>query len=207
MTDVDSRDTYSDVEVEDQLLEALTDANKARLIAIFTTMGCDALADMSGQEVLHHVIVKVLAMERKWPKGEEAISYLIMTGNSVISNESEKRKHQHNVESVESYLSLPERERDFVDAATATAHPASHVALQEGQSNALVSEWITKIMELFSDDEEVNCFIEKKLENIVKARILVLCGFSDQVYRNVEKRIKYKVRNRFPNGFPWWEVT
>jgi len=210
MTDTDPGTHYSDVEVEDQLQKALTNANMARLIAIFRTMGCDALAGMSGEEVLHHVIMKVLeTKDRKWPKSVQAMSYLIQTGRSEISNESDKRKrkHQYNIESVEDFLSLPERERDSVSAFVTVSHPPSHVALQENQSRALVSEWIAKVLELFSDDAEVNCFIEKKLESIVKARILVLCGFSDQVYRNIEKRIKYTVRNRFPNGLPWWEVT
>ena len=207
MTDMDSEAHYSNVEVEDQLVETLTDANMARLILIFTNKGCDALADMSGEEVLHQVIIKVLVLERKWPKEEPAMSYLIQTGKSLISNESEKRKYQHNVESVEDYISKLESKHDSVSAAATDTHPPPHMALQADQSSTLVSEWVAKILKLFSDDEEANCFIEKKLANIVKAQILVLCGFSDQVYRNVEKRIKYKVRNRFPNGFPWWDVT
>lgn len=205
--DLDSDANYSEVEVEDQLLEILTDDNTVRLIMIFTAKGCEDLAGMSGQEVLHQVIMKVLGMERKWPRDIQAISYLIETGKSVINNESVKRKRLHSVESVEDYISKPGSEHESVSAEAIATHPPSYMMLQSEQSSAIVTEWVDKIMALFSDDVEANCFMEKKLANIAKAQILVLCDFSDQVYRNIEKRVKYKVKNRFPNGLPWWEIT
>jgi hypothetical protein len=76
---------------------------------------------------------------------------------------------------------------------------------QSGSSNCLL-EWITKIQNLFEQDKDASCFINQKLAEQKKKKILILCEFTEQVYRNVEKRIKDKARKRFPNGFPWWEI-
>jgi len=69
-----------------------------------------------------------------------------------------------------------------------------------------VSEWVEKILQLFISDKEATCYLKQKLESIKKAMILTICEFNEQIYRNVEKRIKDKARKQFPKGIPWWEI-
>lgn len=86
------------------------------------------------------------------------------------------------------------------------SYPPAEMGIEHGQSENVITTWIQEIQELFEDDHEADCFIKQKLNRQKKSRILILCEFADQVYRNVEKRVKDKVKKRFPSGFPWWEI-
>ena len=190
---------YSEIEVED-LLYNLKEADIARVLQVYRTLGCSARAGLSEHDILNHVVVKALSLERRWPRDVNVISYLIETGKSIVSNEEEK------------YTKLkitPTVDEEILKTTSATAtlhHPSAETHVENIQSDNLIATWISKIQQLFENDPDAECFINQKLNDQKKSRILVLCNFTDQVYRSVEKRVKDKVRKRFPNGLPLWEA-
>lgn len=196
---------YSEIEVQD-FLSNLGDADIARLLQIFRARGCSARAGLSNHDVLNHAINQILSHERTWPRDVSTISYLANSGRSIISNEESKRSKLIVMPTIDE---LSEVDAELLKPENATnklAHSAAEIHIEQAQSNNIITEWINKIHQLFEEDQDAICFIKEKLAEQKKSKILVLCEFTDQVYRNVEKRIKDKVRKRFPNGLPWWEI-
>ena len=197
--DTNSSPHYSEIEVQD-LLYNLKEADIARVLQVYRTTGCLARAGLSEHDILNHVVVKALSLERRWPRDVNTISYLIETGKSIVSNEEEKYTKLKVTSTVDD---------EMLKTSSTTAmlyHPSAEKHIEHIQSDNLIATWISKIQQLFENDPEAECFINQKLNDQKKSRILVLCEFTDQVYRTVEKRVKDKVRKRFPNGLPWWEV-
>jgi hypothetical protein len=195
--------TYTYIEVQ-ELLNSLSKADITRLIQIYRNMGCEQRAGLTAHDVIYEVTCKVLAMERVWPKDVDVLPYLVETGRSVISNEMKKYGREVSIDSV--VISGDDVDPNTEESCIEVNHPSPEVQAVKHQVNAKIEEWIMKIQELFVDDSDATCFISQKLAEIKKAAILLVCKFTDQSYRNVEKRIKDKVRKRFPNGLPWWEI-
>ena len=150
--------------------------------------------------------MKALSLERRWPRDVEAISFFIETGKSVISNEEEKHSKLIITPTADELLAANDDSPVPTSAIAKLSHAPAESVIEHGQSENLITSWIQKIQKLFEDDPEADCFITQKLNEQKKSATLILCGFTDQVYRNVEKRVKDKVSKRFPNGLPWWEV-
>lgn len=195
---------YSEIEVQD-CLDNLEEADIARALQTYRTLGCHARSGLSDRDVLGQVIVKALSLERRWPRDVKSISFLIETGRSIISNEEGKYSKLTTTPAFDE-LSVVDETSKPTRTGAKLSNPAAEAYIEQTQSDSVISEWINKIHEMFLDDQEASCFIRGKLAEYKKAEILALCEFVDQVYRNVEKRIKDKVRKRFPNGLPWWEV-
>lgn len=193
--------TYTEVL---ELLEAISKADVARLIQAYSLCGCDTRAGMSANEVLAEVAQKVLAGERAWPRSEKTLPYFLETGRSVISNEEKKYGRVDTTEPGQIEIDGVASDRPESLHEGTKVSPETHLAHSQKQS--ILSEWIVKIQQLFADDVDATCFMEKKLAEMKKAAILVACKFTDQGYRTTEKRIKDKIRKRFPKGFPWWEI-
>ena len=196
---------YSEVEVQD-LLDNLTEPDMARSFQVYRILGCNARSGMSERDVLNQVIVKALSLERRWPKDVKTIVFLIETGKSIISNEEEKYSKFIATPAIDELSNVNEGSSKPTSTTTQLSHEPAETHIEQSQSDNIIAIWICKIQQLFENDPEANCFINQKLNGQKKSRILILCGFTDQVYRNVEKKIKDKVRKRFPNGFPWWEI-
>ena len=202
MNDANKSDThYSEIEVHD-LLGCLGDADIVRLLQVFQTLGCAARTGLSNQDVLGHVVGQALALERPWPRNVNAAAYLIQSGKSLISNEETKRAKLLTTSTFDE-VALGE---DVSRAVADLSHAAPEAHIELSQSSDIVMGWIAQIQQLFEEDDDASCFIKQKLDAQKKAKILILCVLTDQVYRNVEKRIKDKVKKRFPNGLPWWEI-
>lgn len=196
---------YTEIEVQD-LLDSLREADIARLFQIYRTLGCSARAGLSEHDVLGHAISQALSQERPWPRDLNAISYLKQSGRSIISNEEEKRSKLIITPTIDELSTVNDEYLKPTSAIAKLSHPVAETHIEQVQSNSVITGWINKIQQLFEGDQDASCFIRGKLAEQKKAKILILCKFTDQVYRNVEKRIKDKVRKRFPNGLPWWEV-
>ncbi|AXS84539.1 hypothetical protein D0851_16835 [Marinobacter sp. Arc7-DN-1] len=194
---------YTFAEVQ-QLLGTLTTADIARLLQAYRISGCDARAGMSSNDVLSEVAQAVLTMERAWPRRTETIPYLLMTGRSVISNEEKKYSRTESTDSTRIETGDIALQKPELSADHSMRSPEIQVA--KAQKKSTMNEWIDRIRQLFVDDEDAKCFLTQKLAELKKAAILVACNFTDQGYRAVEKRIKDKVRKRFPKGLPWWEI-
>lgn len=206
MNDMDNAVThYAEMEVQEQL-ECIKDVDFARLLQIYRILGCEARAGLSGHDVLARVVEQALSLERSWPRGLPSLSYLTQSGRSIISNAEEKHSKLVITATIDD-LSSGDDEASKPSSATAKlADPAPEIHIEATQSKAIIAEWICKIQQLFEEDSDASCFIKQKLASQKKSKILILCEFTEQAYRNVEKRIKDKVRKRFPNGLPWWEV-
>lgn len=196
---------YSEIEVQD-LLQNLTRSDIARSLQIYRTLGCYARAGLSEDDVLGQVVLKALSLDRRWPRNIETISFLVTTGKSIISNEAEKQAKLIITPTIDQLLTSKDDALIPTSATTKLSHAPAESTIEYSQSENAVTTWTQKVKQLFEDDPEAHCFIKQKLNEQKKSAILILCVFTDQVYRNVEKRIKDKVRKRFPNGLPWWEV-
>lgn len=197
---------YSEIEIQD-LLANLSESDIARLLQIYRTLGCAARAGLSEHDVLSTVVVKTFELERQWPRDVKAISFLIETGRSVISNEEERHSKLVVTATVDELFDVNDDTLKPTSATAKFSHPSAESHIEHSQSDNIIATWIQKIQQLFKDDVEADCFIREKLNEQKKSQILVLCEFTDQVYRNVEKRVKDKVKKRFPNGLPWWEIA
>lgn len=204
MMDKDAKQHFSDIEVQDKLAE-LTELELARICQIYRQDGCEGRAGMSDSDVLNEVVTKVLACERRWPVGERMVPFLVMTGRSIISNEEEKRSPMVYTDTTENVID-GDSEMSIAPLMKLSSAPAE-LPIEEMESAKIISSWIVKINEIFETDEDAMCYLKSHLAKVVKAKILTLCNFTDQVYRNVEKRIKDKMRKRFPEGIKWWEIT
>jgi len=203
--DISTAAHYSAIEVQD-LLDNLAEPDIARLLQVYRILGCTARTGLSEHDVLGQVVVKALSLERLWPRDVKAISFFIETGKSVISNEEEKHSRLIVIPTVDELLAVDDESLRPTSATAKLSHAPAETSIEHCQSENLITTWVRKIQQLFEGDPEADCFIKKKLDEQKKSRILILCEFTDQVYRNVEKRVKDKVRKRFPNGLPWWEV-
>ncbi|MEW8294868.1 MAG: hypothetical protein AB2651_05005 [Candidatus Thiodiazotropha sp.] len=201
-----SGEHFSDIEVQDQL-ENLADSDIARALQVYRVLGCTARTGLTEHDVFDQVVMKTLSRERLWPRDVSATHFLIQTGKSVISNEEEKHAKLIHTPTVDELMTTNECGLTPTSATDKLCHAPSETCIEHSQSENMVATWIEKIQQLFKDDPEADCFLKHKLEEQKKSRILVLCDFTDQIYRNVEKRIKDKVRKRFPNGLPWWELN
>lgn len=194
--------TYTYTEVQ-ALLASIRKTDIARLHQIYRVMGCEARAGLDVNDVFSEVVCKVLAMERTWPREQDTLAYFVETGRSIISNG--EKKHVREVATDPAVM-----DETAVDPHAAApwrvVTPALDIQLAQCQADATLDQWLGKIKELFIGDEDATCFITQKLAEMKKAAILIACKFTDQVYRNVEKRIKDKVRKGFPQGLPWWEI-
>jgi len=195
---------YSIIEVEEQI-SMLEEAGVTRLLNVYRTLGCEQRARLADVDVLHHVITQALELERRWPRDLNIITYLAKSGRSFIDNESKKSASKATTASIDDFLHGESLAAD-TSAMAKLSHSSTQECVENHQTSSLIAEWMEKIRQLFVDDKDANCFIEQKLEEMKKSKIMTFCEFSDQIYRNVEKRIKDKVRKRFPNGFPWWSV-
>lgn len=203
--DTSTADHYSEIEVQD-LLDNLAAPDIARALQVYRTLGCCARTGLSEFDVLGQVVIKALSLERRWPRSVKAISFLIETGKSVISNEEEKHSKLIVTPTVDELLTVNDDSLMPTSATAKLSHVPAESGIEHFQSENFITTWVRKIQQLFEDDPEADCFIKQKLNEQKKSRILILCEFTDQVYRNVEKRVKDKVKKRFPNGLPWWEM-
>lgn len=195
--------TYTYIEVQ-ALLISLSESDITRLLQTYHVMGCEPRAGLAAHDVFSEVACKVLAMGRAWPREVDTLPYLVETGRSVISNE--EKKHVREVAADPDVIDGVEVEPHAAAPWMGVVSPSPDNQTAQCQTDATLDEWTGKIQELFVGDEDATCFITKKLDEMKKAAILLACEFTEQVYRNVEKRIKDKVRKRFPQGFPWWEI-
>lgn len=199
MEQIDKNHPYTFSEVKKRL-DGLTEADITRLLQAYSVMGCEARAGLASRDVLHEVCRKALALDRVWPRHLEAVPYLIESGHSEISNEVKKYSRHVFTES-------DQMEGEGGIHPLALAHPSPEAKLAQYQSETQLADWIKKIQDLFANDGDATCYITQKLAEMKKAAILLACRFTDPIYRNVEKRIKDKIRKRFPKGFPWWELS
>lgn len=159
---------------------------------------------MSGSDVMNEVITKVLACERRWPVGEPIVPFLVMTGRSIISNEEEKRVLMAYTDNMEAFIN-EDNEMSVIPLMKLSSAPAER-PIEKKESENIILKWMQVINEIFEADKDAMCYVEGHLAQEAKSKILLLCNFTDQVYRNVEKRIKDKMRKRFPKGIAWWEI-
>ncbi len=203
--DTSTASHYNEIEIQD-LIDNLEDADVARSLQVYRTLGCAARSGLSEQDVFGQVVVKALSLERRWPRNLKAISFFVETGKSIISNEEEKHSKLTVTATIDELIAVDDESLKPTSATARFSHEPAEVRIEHSQSENIITTWFQKIQQLFEDDAQANCFIKQKIQEHKKSRILLLCDFTDQVYRNVEKRIKGKVRKRFPSGLPWWEI-
>lgn len=204
-TGIDSTDYYQAHEVQD-LLAAMSDTERTQILISYKLLGCEQRVGFTPMDVYGQVVEGALSMSRKWKKGLSAVTFFRNTGRSVISNESERCKQTMLVPTIGAeYDDTGELGRDL-DMSNISPHESEQQIAEQRESDEIIKQWCEKVMGYFEQDEQALCFLRHKFDERKKIAILQLCCFTDQVYRNVVKRVKDKLRKRIPNGLPWWEI-
>lgn len=181
------------------LIEGLSGLEIIRLKKHYELKGCQIRAGLSAEDVFQEVALKALEMARAWPAGLSALNYFAETGRSIISNEESKYSRVSTLPNQDIEASALYEQ----DAIRSSAQGASH---QDGTSHFdFFDKLIAQIMEVFEGDEAASCYLRQKLREEKKSIILTICKLTEEGYKNVVSRIKYKMRNMYPNGIPWEE--
>lgn len=195
--DTENQEHHTLPEVQ-ELIEQLTDADILRLYGAFRAKGCRSRAGMTEHDVFQEVAIKALEMERAWPVGLSPMKFFSVTGLSIISNEGKKHSK---------LSSLPDPD-DISPSENGTSilgfgefQPSDHSNGFEDPDS--VDAVISHILGIFDGDAEADCYLRQKLEEAKKSLILKICKLSEDGYKNVVNRIKYKMRKAYPNGIPW----
>tara|TARA_Y100000052_G_C2939707_1_gene79807 strand:+ start:138 stop:833 length:696 start_codon:yes stop_codon:yes gene_type:complete len=228
--DTDEIDRYSTVEIEDLLSNLVQDkASLARIYRFYEGLGCELRIGLTARDIMGEVWVDTLSGKRVWKRGIDALKHFKEVGRSIISNTEEKIGQLEFIESEEHLcgdsgavsmatekLSILypnesgiEHSRRVVKhmVSVKSSNPSPDILLIEHQKGLTIGEWTTKLLDLFSGDNDALCYLKQFLsDNTVKSKIMIACSFSESVYGNVRKRIKDKVWKRFPNGINWWEI-
>ncbi len=195
--DTDNQENHSLPEVQ-ELIEQLTEADICRLYKFFIAKGCVSRAGMAGLDVFQEVATRALEMRRAWPVGLSPTKFFSMTGESIISNEEKKYSKAS---------SMPDPDdikRDDIDMSIMGFGGAQENRVPNGFEDPYsVDRIIEHILEIFDGDAEADCYLRNKLKESKKALILEICRLSEDGYKNVVNRIKYKMRKAYPNGIPW----
>lgn len=201
--DEKKQEYYAQHEIQD-ILETMDRIQIARMWTMYEASGCEQRTAMTSEDVFNQVVLGALTT-RRWKKDISVEVFFRMTGKSIIDNESKKRANQ-GILSTSALGDEQDNELNRTARFTVSVPQSSQQSAQDSQSASLIEEWTNKIIDLFSDDNDALCYLYGKLEECKKSVIVVRCKFTDKIYRNVEKRIKDKVRKRHPNGIPWWEI-
>lgn len=196
---VENHKNHSLTEVQD-LISRLSREDIGRLKMHFRTLGCRVRAGLSEEDVFQEVAIKALEMVRAWPVGLSATNYFAETGRSIISNEESKYSRSsplpdHDIEPFSGYgleMSRSLLEEDSDHNATSNVD--------------LFDKLIAQILEVFDGDEAASCYLRQKLLEEKKSMILSICKLTEEGYKNAVSRIKYTMRNMYPNGISWEEA-
>ena len=208
--DQQSDEYYDEPEIQQQLL-AMDEVQISRLWKSYELSGCDERAGMTGGDVLGEVSKAALTPRgskghRGWKRDLSLEAYFRMTGKSILDNESHKRANQGILPETGDVLELPDTGAEHPDLAIYAPTQSVEKTAQDIQSTSLTKALTEKIFKLFSGDTDALCYLQGKLDECKKKVIIERCQFTDQVYRNVQSRIKDKVLKRFPNGLSLLEL-
>lgn len=223
-------DRYSVVEIEDMLSNLAQDkASLARIYRYYEGLGCEPRSGLTAADIMGEVWLDTLSGVRVWRRGVDTLKHFKEVGRSVISNAAEKQDQLEHIESEDRLygesgvlsiasaklsvshpeVSKLENSKRVVKHMTTvkSSNPSPENLLVEHQKGVALKEWTSKVLDLFSSDNDAMCYLKQFLsDNSVKSAIMTACSFTESVYSNVRKRIKDKVRKRFPNGISWWEI-
>ena len=200
---INNDECYSAMEIED-LLSTLKEVVIVRVCRTYTLSGCEALSGFSAKDIFGMVTVETLNGTRNWPRSVGLETYYRQQGRSIIDRER-KKYQRHSL--VQSHDELPLGDDMPSSALAKFSHAPAESGIEQQQANNLVKTWTTKVLELFSDDSDALCYLNQLIEdNTKKSAIQKICQLSEALYNNVRKRIKDKVKKRFPNGIAWWEI-
>ncbi len=187
---------YSLLEAEEQLNEwELQDeknncAEALKIYHVFEARQCELLTGYHGGEIFEMVIDKLLFNDRPWPRGVKFIAYCLKSGRGIISNEYDKNRRNKNRAKKKNIFKIIEKGLyDFT--------PLEILELSESKK---IDDWITLFQKKFKKDKDISCYIKKMLENFEEYEIIKLCDFTNKIYKNVVRRLKYKLKKEFPTG-------
>lgn len=201
---MEENENYSVVEVE-ELLEKLANdkAMVAKICSSYYSLGCERRAGMSPQDLFSQVQTDTLDGIRSWKRNITIERHFFEVGRSIVSNVC--KKYSPHIFTDDPHKACDQKESD-VDAGNYNYHSPDE-NLQFHQSLGILKEWSEKILELFSEDSAALCYLKQHLiENTGKKAIMEACNLTEQIYGNTRKRIKDKVKKRFPGGIKWWEI-
>lgn len=199
----ENNERYTTVEIE-ELLEQLQEASIVRICRAYSLSGCDARARYAARDIFGMVVVETLDGTRTWPRSVGLETYFRQQGRSIIDRERKKNQPHSLVESHDELL----MSEDIPSSAVAKfSHVAPESYIEQQQSQELLRAWTDKVFELFSDDADALCYLKQLMsDHNKKSAIQKVCNLTEALYNNVRKRLKDKMRKRFPNGIAWWEI-
>ncbi len=194
---------YSTVEIED-LLAALQEASIVKICRAYNLLGSEARSGYAAADIFGMVVTESLSGTRVWPRGVNLEAYFHQQGRSIIDREGKKYQRHSLLESHDELLISPEIPSS---AFAQLSHESPESSIEQHQALSFLREWTNRVFELFSDDAQALCYLNQLLaEKTKKSVVIEICNLTETLYNNVRKRIKDKVRKRFPKGIAWWEV-
>jgi DNA-directed RNA polymerase specialized sigma24 family protein len=150
-------------------LRALSDGEKAALIKVARAYA--ARTDYSHEDLFQEAVCRVLSGARSWPRNVAVMSFLVGVMRSIAWE----------------WRSAPQAE------AGDAADP------QSGESNAIASIDLVKIVKLFDDDPVAQRVVIAMMEGARGQELQDLCGLSKTAYES--KRTK--IRRRIEKSMLW----
>jgi len=153
---------YTEIEILEKI-NGLSQIEVIKIHKVYRTFGCEKRTGLTEQDVFQHVILKALeSVGRPWPIGVSAVAFIIQTGKSHISNESERRLKLHYIPEVDDILT---DENNIINLTVPILIPYSDSSLQNSEELDFFNMWM----------RNAQCFLEKKLDNQKKSAILKNC--------------------------------
>jgi RNA polymerase sigma-70 factor (ECF subfamily) len=157
----------SEVRVE---LNSLTDGQKTALIKIARHyLRRTAWGYLSYEDLIHEAYSRVLASERKWPRGAPAVTFLGGVMRSIASEWKLKKRNEWTLDEV--MLSDEEAEA----------------------RGAMARLDIEKILSLFDDDPIARKLAEGMMVGATAEELQAECGLSQTEYESKRKKIRRRI--------------
>ncbi len=201
---MEENEKYSVAEVEELIEKLVNDeAMTTKICKAYAILGCEQRAGMSPEDLIAQVQVDTFDGTRSWKRNITIERHFFENGRSIIDNIGKKYSRHIFADDPHNVCDL---KKPDIETRNCSHHlPDEHLHLY--QSQGIWEEWSQKILELFSEDSAALCYLKQHLiDNTGKKAIMEACNLTQQIYGNTRKRIKDKVKKRFPGGIKWWEI-
>lgn len=184
--------SYKQTEIERLITELSNNRALMNRICLYykCSLSCESVC--STKDLMHEVIARTLDPDpksRNWRKDIDTFGHFKDSGRSILD---EWRK---------AAVSRANREGAYTEDCSAESHGLESDLSREDQT-MIFNEAISLISVHFSEDADVSCYWQQRLNEVTKPKLIqIACNLSQQTYRQVRDRFCYGLMKLFPNGF------
>lgn len=187
-------------------IEALSDAEAYRLHRVARLLIRATEYDQP-QDLLNEVFTRAMQAAigepgRRWPKSRVPfVAFVIETMKGLVNDSRESAWVTRSTSLEQAYVAaegdgVPPGSPPSVEEKLLDLEARDAAELKAGQA-------VSKIEELFENDEEVGLMLECLKDGMIGAAVISACGFRDQThYETVRRRMRRRIEKVFPKGRP-----